>query len=95
MVAAPPTLAGVDPTPLWYREISLHGVYVYGPVPWEGEWQHPFAVLLPRLENGSLVLRELITHTLPLRDYATAFNVLVRRRTSGAIKVAFRPDRPE
>jgi len=92
MVAAPPTLDGVDPTPLWYREISLHGVYVYGPVPWEGEWRHPFSVLLPRLEDGSLVLRELITHTLPLRDYATAFNLLVRRRASGAIKVAFRPD---
>ena len=91
MVAAPPTLAGVDPTPLWYREISLHGVYVYGPVPWEDGWQHPFDVLVPRLQEGSLVLRELITHTLPLRDYPTAFDLLVRRRASGAIKVAFRP----
>ncbi|MGE5801923.1 MAG: alcohol dehydrogenase catalytic domain-containing protein [Gemmatimonadota bacterium] len=91
MVAAPPTLDGVDPTPLWYREISVRGIYAYGPVPWEGEWVHPYTLLVPRLEAGALVLRELITHTLPLDAYAAAFTALVHRRGSGAIKVTFRP----
>ncbi len=95
IVAAPPTLAGVDPTPLWYREITLRGVYVYGPVPWEGEWVHPYTVLLPRQEAGTLVLRDLITHTFPLDAYSAAFAALVHRRGSGAIKVAFRPGTAE
>ncbi|TMI73913.1 MAG: zinc-binding dehydrogenase [Bacillati bacterium ANGP1] len=95
MVAAPPTLAGVDPTPLWYREITLRGVYVYGPVPWKGEWVHPYTVLLPRQEAGTLGLRDLITHTFPLDAYSAAFAALVHRRGSGAIKVAFRPGTAE
>jgi threonine dehydrogenase-like Zn-dependent dehydrogenase len=90
-VAAPTTLAGIDPTPLWYREITWRGIYVYGPVPWEGESVHPFAVLLPRLASGSLVLRGLLTHTFPLADYVQAIRTALTRDSSGAIKVAFTP----
>jgi len=90
-IAAPTTLAGIDPTPLWYHEITWRGIYVYGPVPWEGESVHPFAVLLPRLASGRLALRELLTHTFPLTDYVRAFHVALARASSRAIKVAFVP----
>jgi threonine dehydrogenase-like Zn-dependent dehydrogenase len=90
-IAAPPTLADFDPTPLWYHEITWRGIYVYGPVPWEGEAVHPYAVLLPRLASGQLVLRDLLTHTFSLTDYVRAFDVAVNRPSSGAIKVAFIP----
>lgn len=93
-IAAPPTLAGIDPTPLWYHEITWRGIYVYGPVPWQGESVHPYVILLPRLASGQLALRELLTHTFALSDYVRAFDVAVNRQTSGAIKVAFRPGIP-
>lgn len=93
-VTAPATLAGIDPTPLWYREITWRGIYVYGPVPWEGEWVHPFAVLVPRLGTGALTLRELLTHTFPLSAHVRAFDTAVHREASGAIKIAFTPGAP-
>ena len=93
-VTAPRTLDGVDPTALWYRDITWRGVYVYGPVRWEDEWLHPFSVLLPRLESKQLVLRDLLTHTFGLSDYDKAFDAAVHRRESRAIKVAMDPRAP-
>jgi threonine dehydrogenase-like Zn-dependent dehydrogenase len=91
MVTSPTDLNGVDPTPLWYREITVRGIYQYGPVPWEGASRHPFDVLLPRLANGGINLRSFVTHTFPLDGYVEAFHTLTHRRDSGAVKVAFRP----
>jgi threonine dehydrogenase-like Zn-dependent dehydrogenase len=91
LIAAALDLKGIDPTPVWYREISVRGIYDYGPVPWEGGWRHPYEVLLPRLADGTLRLRDLITHEFPLRQYAAAFDTALHRGHSGAIKVVFRP----
>lgn len=94
LVTGPRSLAGVDATPIWYREVTCRGIYVYGPVPWDGGWQHPYAVLLPRINDGSLVLRDLVTHTFDLDAYPRAFAAALKRRASGAIKIAFRPAPP-
>jgi threonine dehydrogenase-like Zn-dependent dehydrogenase len=83
-------LGSVDPTPLWYREIRCRGVNGYGPVPWQGTSAHPYSVLLPRLADGSLRLRDLHTHTFPLREYGAAIATALRKG-SGAVKVAFAP----
>jgi len=91
LVAAPPTLRGLDPTTLWYREISLRGIYQYGPVPWQGESLHPYAVLLPKLADGTLSFRDLVTHRFALEDYPAALRAVARRGPTGAIKVVFRP----
>jgi threonine dehydrogenase-like Zn-dependent dehydrogenase len=90
LVSAPASLRGVDPTPIWYHELSCQGIYEYGPVPWCGEWQHPYAVLIPRLADGSLHLGSLVTHHFALADYLSAFEAAVRRPASHAIKVTFR-----
>jgi threonine dehydrogenase-like Zn-dependent dehydrogenase len=82
---------GIDPTPIWYREIALRGVYEYGPVPWQGRQQHPYEVLLPRLADGTLRLRDAITHAFPLGEYAAALAAALHRSRSRAIKVLFRP----
>jgi threonine dehydrogenase-like Zn-dependent dehydrogenase len=91
LIAAPLDLKGIDPTPLWYREVTVRGIYDYGPVPWKGRWVHPYEVLLPRLADGTLHLRDLVTHLFPLREYAAAFDTALHRGRSGAIKVVFRP----
>ncbi len=93
LVSAPFSLRGVDPTPIWYREITCRGVYSYGPVPWGGEWRHPFEVLIPRLADGTLRFGGLVTHRFALADYVSAINAAVHRRSSGAIKVVFTPTR--
>lgn len=91
LLAAPAALDGVDPTPIWYREITCQGIFQYGPVPWEGRQRHPYAVLLPLLEQSRVRFRDLVTHTFPLARYVRALGVCVRRREKPAIKVAFRP----
>jgi len=91
LIAAPTNLRGLDPTKIWYREVSVQGIYDYAPVPWEGSWVHPYEVLIPNLATGRLRFRDFVTHQFPLSAYATAFSTAVRRARSGAIKVAFRP----
>lgn len=93
LVSAPPSLRGIDPTPIWYRELTCRGVYDYGPVPWHGQWRHPYEVLLPRLADGTLRFAGLVTHRFALADYVSAFRTAVHRRSSGAIKVVFTPPR--
>lgn len=93
LVSAPFSLRGIDPTPIWYREITCRGVYGYGPVPWDGEWRHPFDVLIPRLADGTLRFGDLVTHRFALAGYVSAFDAAVHRRLSGAIKVVFTPTR--
>jgi len=93
LVSAPASFSGLDPTPIWYREVTVRGIYEYGPVPWQGETVHPYAVLLPLLEEGRITFRDLITHRFALEDFAEAFDRAVHRRRSGAIKVVFEPMR--
>lgn len=90
LVAAPVSMR-LDPTPLWYREITVRGVYVYGPVPWEGAWRHPYGVLLPLLADGRLSFSGLVTHTFALGQYAEALTAAVGRSAGGAIKVTLKP----
>jgi len=91
LVSAPASVRRFDPTPVWCREITLRGIYDYGPVPWQGASRHPYSVLLPLLEHGETSFRDLITHTFRLRDYREALSAAVHRGRTGAVKVVFRP----
>jgi threonine dehydrogenase-like Zn-dependent dehydrogenase len=91
LAAAPASLKNLDLTPLWYREIRLRGILAYGPVPWEGEWVHPYRILIPKLADGTLRFSDLVTHRFFLGAYLAAFRTLVNRRETDAIKVVFRP----
>jgi L-iditol 2-dehydrogenase len=91
LISAPINLKAIDFTPIWYREISIRGINEYGPVPWQGQLVHPYSVLIPRLADGTLRLRDVITHEFPLADYITALATSVGRARTQAIKVIFRP----
>lgn len=95
LMTAPP-MSRLDLTPLWYREVSVRGVYAYGPVPWEGEERHPYEVLIPRLAERRLNLHGLVTHSFPLSRYREALRCMVRRGgpNGGVIKAVFRPGDP-
>ncbi len=90
LATSPITAQGIDPTPLWYREIRCRGVNGYGPVRWDGRRMHPYELLLPRLAAGSVRLRDLHTHTFPIREFRRAVRTALQKQ-SGAIKVALAP----
>jgi threonine dehydrogenase-like Zn-dependent dehydrogenase len=91
LAAAAATLNNLDLTPLWYREIDLQGVLAYGPVLWEGEWVHPYRILIPRLADGTLRFSDLVTHRFSLDAYIAALRTLVNRKETRATKVVFCP----
>ena len=91
LAAAPAALGTLDPTPLWYHEIKVLGVLAYGPVLWDGQWVHPYQILIPKLANRTLRFSDLATHYFALGDYVAAFRSLVNRKQTAAIKVVFQP----
>jgi len=93
LISAPATMS-LDPTAVWYRGVTVHGIHEYGPVPWDGAPRHPYDVLLPLLRAGTLRVGDLVTHRFPLADYRRAFAAALGRADSDAIKVAFVPAAP-
>ncbi len=65
-----------------FKGVRINGVYGYTP---DG-----FIKVLNILNSKSTVIRKIITHTFPLKDYEEAFEV-VRNRTKGAVKVLIKP----
>ena len=81
----------VDLTRLWYRHLTVAGIFAYGPVPWRGGHPDIYDVALELLRSGAARDLELVTHTFPLEDYRAALSTALDKRSSGSIKVAFRP----
>ncbi len=81
----------VDTTPLWFKELTLVGVYgrqletASGGPP-----RHTYELTLDLLASSKLKTDGLLTHTFALTDYRQALAALAGRSRTPAIKVAFR-----
>lgn len=91
MAASTTSVRGWDPTLLWYREITLRGIFDYGPVPWQGRSEHPYAVLIPRLADGTFRPADIVTHHFALDDFRAALATAFHRARHESLKVVFRP----
>ena len=92
LLTSPALLRGFDPTPLWYREITISGIYVYGPVPWKGGQRHAFDILIDAMQNKGLSFQSLLTHEFSLEHYRDAVDTALNHSGPQSIKVAFRPN---
>jgi L-iditol 2-dehydrogenase len=81
----------VDLTRVWYRHLTVAGIFAYGPVPWTDGPRDIYDVALELLRSGAVADLELVTHTYPLEEYRTALTAAIDKSGSGSIKVAFRP----
>jgi D-arabinitol dehydrogenase (NADP+) len=70
----------VSPYEIYKREIKLIGTFAQ---------THCFERALELLSTGKVKVRELITHTFPLEEYAKALNVVLTERN--ALKVMIKP----
>lgn len=82
----------LDLTRLWYRHLTLAGIFAYGPVPWRGGTCDIYAAALDLLATDPRFAElGLVTHTFPIEDYHTALAVALDKGGTGSIKVVFRP----
>jgi threonine dehydrogenase-like Zn-dependent dehydrogenase len=84
-------LARIDWTPVWLKEISLHGSLCYHGASHGGAKPGAFetAARLLATEAGRS-LEALVSHVVPLEDFDHALALALGRRGSHAVKVALR-----
>ncbi|MFP4054733.1 MAG: zinc-dependent alcohol dehydrogenase [Phycisphaerae bacterium] len=79
----------VDWTPLWFRELTLHGAYGRSIEQVEGRRIGTYSLVLEWLASGRLAPSGLLTHTFALEDYREALKISMNKASHGAVKVAF------
>jgi threonine dehydrogenase-like Zn-dependent dehydrogenase len=83
------TLKGIDWTPVWLKELSIHGGLCYNAPRVRGERVDAFATAMAMLASPSgAALAPLVTHDFPLSDYRQGLAVAAGRAGHSAVKVA-------
>lgn len=82
-------LARVDWTPLWQKELTMHGSLCYSAAVHGGSGQDAFETALS-LADGALAssLEPLVTHVVPVEHFEEALSLAQGRAGRGAVKVA-------
>ncbi len=88
LAAAP---RGVDWTPIWLREIAVHGTFCYAQERVDGRSVRSMDVAMDLLASGRVDLRPLITHRFPLLEWRRAIEVALDKRRHRAVKILLQP----
>jgi threonine dehydrogenase-like Zn-dependent dehydrogenase len=81
----------VDYTRLWYRQLTIAGIFAYGQAPYEGRNCDIYDAALELMRRGNLAALGLVTHVYDLEDYRAALATALDKGGSRSIKVALRP----
>ncbi len=90
LVGAAAKLA-VDWTRVWYRQITVAGVFAYGLAPFGGRDTDIYDAALELMRRDRLEALGMLTHVFALEDYRAAIRAALDKGGHGSIKVAFRP----
>jgi L-iditol 2-dehydrogenase len=82
---------GVDWTRLWYRQLTVAGVFAYGLVPVGDERRDIYNVSIDLMRRDGLAELGLVTHIFDLEEYRAALAAALDKNGHNSIKVAFRP----
>ncbi len=81
----------IDWTPVWFKELTLRGVYGYQTEEHAGERIHDFDLALRLHAEGRADLTPLVTHKFRLDDWPEALDVALNKGAHHAVKIAFTP----
>lgn len=81
----------MDWTLVWFKELTLFGIYAYGNDSINGEIKRTYAIALDMLSKKSIDPKPLVTHIFSLRDYRTALGIASSKKKHKAIKVLLKP----
>ncbi len=81
----------MDWTLIWFKELTLYGIYAYGNDEINGETRRTYEIALEMLSDGKIDTKPLVTHTFSLGDYRTAIKVASTKKKHKSIKVLLKP----
>lgn len=87
------TPARWESTPIYFKELLIAGSNAFGVEEIGGVRQHALAHYLDMVADGRVDLRGMLTHRFALDEWWDALRALADQQHSGAIKVAFEPNR--
>jgi L-iditol 2-dehydrogenase len=80
-----------DWTRVWYRQLTVGGVFAYGRATFRGEDRDIYDATIDLLRAGSCDGLGIVTHRFPLDDYREAVAVALDKRTHRSTKVVLYP----
>ena len=80
-----------DWTRVWYRQLSVAGVFAYGLVPHDGRRRDIYDVSLELMQQDGFAELGMLTHVFDLEDYRAGLSAALDKDGHRSIKVAFRP----
>ena len=80
-----------DWTRLWYRQLTVAGIFAYGRAPVRGESRDIYSSALELLRSNGIAELGMVTHVYPLEEYRAALGAALDKGGHRSIKVAFRP----
>ena len=80
-----------DWTRLWYRQLTVSGVFAYGVAPYRDEDTDIYKASLELMRNDRFSDLDMVTHVFPVEEYRAALAAALDKNGHGSIKVAFRP----
>lgn len=81
--------AKLDLTGLWFRELSVFGVYGRQDEHWRGQRRSTYSLVLELLAGGGLDVGRLVTHTFGLTAWRQALRVALNKADHDAVRVVF------
>ncbi|MGH7468470.1 MAG: zinc-dependent alcohol dehydrogenase [Longimicrobiales bacterium] len=82
---------GLDWTRVWYRQLTVAGVFAYGLVQFEDRSRDIYDVSIDLIRSDDLAELGLVTHIFDLEDYRAALAAALDKNGHRSIKVVFRP----
>jgi L-iditol 2-dehydrogenase len=79
----------IDWTPVWFKELTIRGIYAYQDEEVEGARVHDFDLALELFADGKVDLSHLVTHRFTLDEWHKALDTAMNKGREKAIKIAF------
>jgi L-iditol 2-dehydrogenase len=81
----------IDWTPVWFKELTVRGVYGYEVAPGVGGPEHDYDIALRLHAEGKVDLSAMVTHVFPLQEWPKALDVALNKSRYHAMKIALHP----
>jgi len=89
LVGMPGVPRGVDWTPMWFKELTVHAAYAYGPERQVDGTRDTFDVAIELMGTWGANLSKLVGSPFSLPDYRAAFASALNTGRSGTVKTVF------